>query len=302
MAIQNLLEYLSDSNREPRRLSEIECHRFHEDGFIHIDSVFSKDEVDAIRSVCGEIVSDNAAPTEHLEDGFRSWRAVTTVSPELAGLACDPRLIGAAIQLLGTSLRLVGSQLIHRAPHLGPRKVRTPERPGWHRDIYGMAKDLGLLAPPCAIKCAIWLTEGLSLEHGITRFLAGSHERGLPLIPPGEIDPPGWFSPIVRPGDMTIFENRTAHTGGLNTSNHTLEILMMQYGYRWLAPVTGRQHDPTLIHNSSKLARQILEPEDCDADGEYRPGSGAAVIAEWAATWNLKRHRLPPDSMEKADG
>ena len=156
-----------------------------------------------------------------------------------------------------------------------------------------MTADVGNAAPACAIKCIVWLADSLKLENGGTRFLPGSQKTGLPVIPEGEIDPPGWVSPAARAGDITIFENRTAHAGGLNTSETQFEVLMMQYGYRWLAAVTNCRHPETLLSDLSPFERQILEPEDCDSEGHYRPGTGAAIIREWAAEWGLRRHREP---------
>jgi len=280
-------------NPEPTRLSESECERFHEDGFVHIPGLLLHTEIDSLRHACADVASSGYTVDEHLPDGFQSWRAVTTVSRELFALACDPRLVGPAIQLLGPALRLVGSQLIRRLPHHGPRSTRVPEKPGWHRDIFGMSSDLGSSAPPCAIKSAVWLSDALKSEDGGTRFLPRSQESGLPMIPRGEIDPPGWVSPAARAGDVTIFENRTAHAGGLNTSNRPFEVLMIQYGYRWLAAVINRRHPDAFLNDLSPFQRQIVEPEDCDSEGHYRPGSGAAAIREWAARWGLRRHREP---------
>jgi len=285
-------ELLFDSRGEPLHLlSDKDHHSFQENGFIHLPAVYQQEEIVSIREECGRVACGESAPTEHLEDGFRSWRAVTTVSPELAGVACDPRLVGPAIQLLGPSLRLVGTQLIYRAPHHGPRVVRTPERPGWHRDIYGMNDDLDMSAPFCAVKCAIWLTDAVNVEDGATRFLPGSHKSGLPEIPPGQVDPPGWTSPIVRQGDVTVFENRTAHAGGLNTSDRLLIILMIQYGYRWLARVTRCAHPASLLSAVSPFARQILEPDEVDFAGRYCPGAGTAAIVAWARRLGIPYQR-----------
>ena len=270
------------------------CEQYYADGLVHLNSVFTSDEVTNLLQITRGVASVGDAPSEHLADGFRSWRAVTTVSAELAGLACDPRLTAVAVQLLGPSIRLVGTQLIHRHPFRGVRTARTPERPGWHRDIYGMNADLGFWAPPCAVKCAIWLTDDNALDQGATRFLPGSHRHGIPVIPSGEFDPPGWTTPPVRAGDVTVFENRTAHAGGFNTSEAVSEFLLVQFGYRWLAAVANRLHPDYLIRSSTHLARQLLEPDDCDEEGCYRPGSGAAVIAAWVSKQGLRRYAHPP--------
>jgi ectoine hydroxylase-related dioxygenase (phytanoyl-CoA dioxygenase family) len=250
------------------------------EGFVHIYQVFSHDEIAEIRKLT-ENVTNNDAPTQPFKGGFRSWRAVSTSSLGIAQLVCDPRLVAIVMSILGSCIRLLDAQLIHRHPIYEKRSTRIPENPGWHRDIYDMTHDLGSAAPRCSVKCAVWLSDAIELEHGATRFLPGSHLLpALPKIPKGEIDPEGWVTPTVHAGDVTVFENRIAHAGGLNTSQHMLQVLMLSYGYRWLSSPTGRSHHQSILREFEQVHQQLLEPNPYDLQGSYVPSEAIAMLKE----------------------
>jgi ectoine hydroxylase-related dioxygenase (phytanoyl-CoA dioxygenase family) len=99
-------------------------------------------------------------------------------------------------------------------------------------------RDLGTEAVcRLSIKAAYFLS-ALTPDAGVTMILPGSHDTGPVTVPAGAIDPPGAITPDIGPCDALLFENRTWHAGGLNTSGHPRLAVMMQYGYRWLATST----------------------------------------------------------------
>jgi len=273
---------LADPDPSPLRLSRRQAESFERDGFIHLPAVFSAQEVAAIRALTDACEVAGSGVREDLDGGFFSMRGLTVDSAEFAGLACDGRLVGPAVQLLGPHLRFLGVQSIRREPLGGSPGARTPERHGWHRDVYGMSRDLGAAAPRCAVKFGIWLSDSLEARAGGTQFLPGSQNFPVLRMPPGRIDPEGAVAPAARAGDVVIFENRTYHAGGVNRSDEPFRLLLFQYGYRWLAPVIGRGHLASLLSACSALNRQLLEPDECGVDGAYRPGSGARLIQDWA--------------------
>lgn len=171
------------------------------------------------------------------------------------------------------------------SPPAHQRTIRTPDRPGWHRDMYGVSADLGHDAVPrLAVKAAYYLTDPAP-ECGPTMFLPGSHRLNTsPRLPEGAIDPPGAVTPDLGPCDVVLFDNRTWHAGGINTSGRPRLALMMQYGYRWLAPVDD-PHDPELLDQPGlgPIERQLLGNPDRDAYGAVAKGHGAAALTAW---WN----------------
>ncbi|WP_248958401.1 phytanoyl-CoA dioxygenase family protein [Sphaerisporangium perillae] len=85
-------------------------------------------------------------------------------------------------------------------------------------------------------------TGHITPDCGLTMFLPGSHLLPKqPAIAP-RANPPTATTPGLGPCDVVLFcsvlfENRTWHAGGINTSGRPRIAVMLQYGYRWLQPV-----------------------------------------------------------------
>jgi hypothetical protein len=62
--------------------------------------------------------------------------------------------------------------------------------------------------------------------------------------------------------DVVLFENRTWHAGGCNTSGRPRIALMIQYGYRWLAPVDDPAPDLLERSDLTDVQRQLLGAAD----------------------------------------
>lgn len=180
-------------------------------------------------------------------------------------LVANEQVLAPLIDLLSPNIRLISSHLVVLAS-IGqgePRTIRTPGRPGWHRDMYGVTDDLGIVGTPrLAIKCAYYLSE-IGPDTGTTMFLPGSHKLcARPVIPADRIDPDGAITPKLGQCDAVLFENRTWHAGGLNFSGAPRIALMMQYGYRWLAPVDDTYQRLLETEAFSDVQRQLLGAPD----------------------------------------
>jgi hypothetical protein len=257
--------------------------QFNQDGVLHLKQLFSKSEIDQLRSPLAKL-DGSGAISEHYDDGFRSWRALTQHDILLTRFACDARLVVAAIQVLGTNIRVIGSQYIVREPCETRMFSRTPEKPGWHRDIYSMSRDLAWEEPRCALKMMVCLSDAYGEEDGPTRFLKGSHLFKKSIsIDSGKIDPCGWVDYYSSVGDVILFENRTFHAGGLCRGKQPYCMLLIQYGYRWLSEVLGIRHQVSITKQLTELEQQLLEPNDCDRQGRYHPGRGRSIIENWIA-------------------
>lgn len=216
-------------------------------------------------------------------DGKDGFRGCIALNEAFLALLANPATLPALITLLSPNIHLLSAHLI-ALPSGPPRTVRTPERPGWHRDMYGVTDDLGWAhTPRMAIKVAHYLTD-ITADCGLTMFLPGSHLlRQPPTIAPGTIDPPEAVTPALSPCDVVLFENRTWHAGGINTSGQPRIAVMMQYGYRWLQPVDDPV--PHLLKRTdlSPITRQFLGAPDRNPDGSLAKGSGAAPLRQWWA-------------------
>lgn len=261
---------------------------FDERGFTVVRAALDKDLHKALLASARRLLtSAETRGRDRGADGKDGFRGVVNLSPAFLPLVSNPRILPTVIALLSPNIRLLSSHVVVLAsiPHGEPRTIRTPSRPGWHQDMYGVTADLGLTSTPrLAIKCAYYLTPA-GVNAGTTMFLPGSHRRLEPVtVNPGQIDPEGAITPELEPGDAVLFENRTWHAGGLNTSGAPRIALMMQYGYRWLAPVD----DPadTLLARDDITAwdHQLLGAPDRAEDGSIDKGAGSVPLRTWWRT------------------
>lgn len=275
-------EYLSIDEDAARDilLKDSQIEAIETSGVLHLKNKFKKDEMEALDSILS-ISTLSSAFSEHYPDGFKSWRGLTHNNIELSKFACDPRFILPAIQILGKNIRLIGSQYIIREYTKNRIFNRTAENPGWHRDIFHMSSDLKWQDPRCALKFMVCLSDAPNEVHGPTRFLKGSHLfNNPPAISNDEIDPKGWIDYRAEIGDIIIFENRTFHAGGICQSDTPFRIILLQYGYRWLAGLPAIKHSTEVLNNFNDFQRQILEPIDYDAHGNYAPSIWKELIGE----------------------
>jgi len=265
---------------------------FERNGYAIIQGALDADRRSALRSAAEELLGSTITRgRDRGADGKDGFRGCIALSPStFLPLIDNPAVLSVVIELLSPNIHLLSSHLI-ALPSIAAaqtRSIRVPERPGWHRDMYGVTADLGALdTPRMAIKCAYYLTD-ITPQAGLTMFLPGSHKHSaLPVIPAGEIDPPGAITPRVSASglDAVIFENRTYHAGGLNTSGKPRIALMIQYGYRWLAPVDDGAPELLERPTTTDVQRQILGAPDRNPDGSLAKGAGAAPL----------RRRYPPE-------
>ncbi|WP_322770519.1 phytanoyl-CoA dioxygenase family protein [Frankia sp. Cr1] len=133
-----------------------------------------------------------------------------------------------------------------------------------------------------AIK-VVYVVSDITPDTGLTMFLPGSHTDTGPIaVPAGAINPPGAITLAIGPTDVVLFENRTWHTSGLNTSGRPHLAVMMQYGYRWLAPIDDPA--PALLERDDlpDIERRLLGQPDRNPDGSIaHEGAGAWPVREW---------------------
>jgi ectoine hydroxylase-related dioxygenase (phytanoyl-CoA dioxygenase family) len=217
-------------------------------------------------------------------DGKDGFRGVLALNPTaFLPLIASPRVLPAVVALLSPNIHVLSSHLIAlpSIPDGHPRSIRTPQRPGWHRDLYGVTADIGTASTPrFAVKCAYYLTD-ITADSGLTTFLPGSHLIPEPVkIPPGQIDPPGARTPALNPDgtDAVLFDNRIWHAGGLNSSGSPRIALMIQYGYRWLAPVDDPAPGLAELPGLTDVQQQLLGAPDRNRDGSVAKGRGAEPL------------------------
>ncbi|MGV9839136.1 phytanoyl-CoA dioxygenase family protein [Nocardia niigatensis] len=257
---------------------------FDRDGYTVIADALQPAHRAAMRQAAEELLaSELTVGRDRGADGMDGFRGVFALNPVFLPLADNPAVLPTIVHLLSPNIHILSSHLICLPPIRSdrPRSIRTPDQPGWHRDMFGVTGDLGAAnTPRQAIKVAYFLTD-IRPDAGITMLLPGSHTfHAPPPIAAGHIDPAGAITPKLADNgcDALLFENRLYHAGGINTSSTARIAVMIQYGYRWLMPVDDPA--PHLLDRPdlTAVARQLLGARDRREDGSIAMGAGAAAL------------------------
>lgn len=155
-------------------LSEQQLAAYENDGFLLIENLFSAAEVQVLLDEILRMGKDPAildgpeSITESGSDALRSVFRVHELSPLLSGLACDPRLIHVARQILGSEV------YIHQS--------RANMKPGfkgeefyWHSDFETWHVEDGMPVMR-ALSCSVLLTENNACN-GPLMVVPGSHRH-----------------------------------------------------------------------------------------------------------------------------
>lgn len=276
---------------------------FDRDGFVILRNALDKSLREGLRESALRLLdSQGVMSRTRGVDGKDGFRNLVALDHEFLPLIENPRVLPTVVALLSPNIRLLSSQLISLdpIPRGAARTIRTPDRTGWHRDdIFGVANDIGFdRVPRLAVKCAYYLSDVAQPGGGATAFLPGSHRLREPLVfESGLIDPPDAVIPTLGPYDVVLFENRTWHAGGINQSSSKRLAVMVQYGYRWLAPVDELHDDVLKLPVLSLIERQLLGELDRAPNGSMAKGVGARPILDWwAELTGLSTSSRPPGS------
>lgn len=273
------------------RLSEAQVNTFEEEGLLVLPGVLDPATIERLIQAGDRLVSTNLQFNRQVYAGGRydGFRHVVALDEAFAAMIAYPKILAAAVQLLGTNLHLITSHLLYRQPD--PEGTRPDLRaPGWHRDISGTVRDLGHAdMPRLGLKCAYVLSDATMPGSGMTRFVPGSHRWSAAPSLSDQVDPPGAFEPRLAPGDAVLFENRTYHAGGPVLCGHKRKLLFMGYGYRWLRPLDYGAVAPELLARLDPVGQQLLGGTWNDPQtGHFLPGGSAAALARWAEERGLK--------------
>ncbi|KAB7835772.1 phytanoyl-CoA dioxygenase family protein [Streptomyces mobaraensis] len=269
----------------PRRPEASVVADFHRNGFATIRNAISEDLRHQLLGAAEHLLaSDITRGRDRGGDGKDGFRGCLALDHGFLPLLANPTTLPTVVELLSFNIHLLSAHLI-ALPSGPPKTIRTPARPGWHRDMYGVSADLGLATTPrMAIKVAHYLTP-ITPDCGVTMFLPGSHLLTQPpTILDGAIDPAGATTPAITGTDAILFENRTWHAGGINLSGTPRIALMMQYGYRWLQPVDDPYTELRGDQSLSDIEQQLLGAPDRNPDGSLAKGKGAEPLRTWSAT------------------
>ena len=147
---------------------------YERDGFLMLEHVFSQDEVqgllDEVRRMSADpsIVGLEEAIAEPGSDAVRSIFRVHEISPVLGRLACDPRLLHVARQLLGSEVYMHQSRANMKPGFKGKEFY-------WHSDFETWHVEDGMPGMR-ALSCSVLLTDNNACN-GPLMLLPGSHRQ-----------------------------------------------------------------------------------------------------------------------------
>jgi ectoine hydroxylase len=191
-----------------------------------------------------------------------------------------PATFPLVVDLLNWNLHLITSHLIVRAPS-PPEADAKWKAEGWHRDGGTSSTEMQEPHPRLFLKIAYWLTDLSEPGRGNIRLVPGSHRlTGRPAQAEGAPDPYGAIEICAKPGDAVLFEQRTYHAVGPNTSSITRKSLFFGYGYRWIHPMDYKVTPPAILEHCTPIRRQLLG-DTKTVLGNYIPQDEDVPLRAW---------------------
>jgi ectoine hydroxylase-related dioxygenase (phytanoyl-CoA dioxygenase family) len=238
------------------------------------------DKVASLLRVVDRIYAEGVA-----RDGLapnRSWNLRNCIAEDAAFLELLdwPATFPLVVDLLSWNIHLITSHLIVRESSPPDTDLRWRAE-GWHRDGGTSSTEMQEPHPRLFIKVAYWLTDLSEPGRGSIRFVPGSNRLiGRPAQGDGMADPYGAIEICARPGDAVLFEQRTWHAVGANTSDLTRKSLFFGYGYRWLHPMDYKVQSPELLAQCNPIQRQLLGDVKTPL-GSYIPQDEDVPLRAW---------------------
>ena len=153
------------------KLSDAQIERFENDGFLVLPSVFTHDEVDALKSDLPRLFAERRPENfrEKESDAVRTAMALHQRSDVYARLVRHPRLVEPAKQILGDDLYV-------QQVKVNAKEAFSGDVWQWHYDFATHHEEDGV-PEPLALNLHILLDE-VTEFNGPLVFIRGSHRRG----------------------------------------------------------------------------------------------------------------------------
>jgi ectoine hydroxylase len=271
-------------------LSEEQLGAYERDGFLLLDDVFSQDEVRAMLNEIQRMGSDpsiirrDEAITEPGSEAVRSIFRVHALSDMLGRLACDPRLVHVARQIVGSEVYMHQSRVNMKPGFKGKEFY-------WHSDFETWHVEDGMPRMR-ALSCSVLLTDNNECN-GPLMLVPGSHQQfiscqgrtpdehykhslrrqeyGVPdslslrlLVEQGGIRPM-----IAKAGSVVFFDCNTMHGSNGNISPWPRANVFMVYNSvanTLAAPKYGLTPRPE--HIATRRSFDALKPLESPAEVE----------------------------------
>ncbi len=229
-------------------ISAADIERYHRDGFIVVDNIFSAAEITAMRQVLDDLVAGAHQVADHDEiydlepdhtpeaPRVRRIKSPTSVDPLFDKMARQENLLTVLQALIGPDLRLYGSKINIKAATYG-----SPVE--WHQDwaFYPHTND-DILAVGVML-------DDMTENNGPMMMLPGSH-RGptydhhheghfAGAIAPDQLDVSGAEMVLGSAGACSFHHVRAVHGSAQNHSSHARRLLLLEVAAADAWPLMG---------------------------------------------------------------
>ncbi|WP_330333102.1 phytanoyl-CoA dioxygenase family protein [Streptomyces sp. NBC_00536] len=263
------------------RLSEEQIARYHEDGFLFVESALDEREMDRLRAAF-QRDCDVRGPQVIREESGDEVRAVYAShhrQPEYAGLIRDPRVLGPVRQLLTDDVYVYQFK-INAKPAFGGEKW------SWHQD-YVAWRIADQLPAPLQVNVGVFL-DAVDEFNGPVIFLPGSHRSGLvrdsrtaEARSAQHLDPDdialtpdqlsalvaerGMVSPKGPAGSLVFFSPEIVHGSAPNMSPFPRRLLITTYNDTANLPSWPGEPRPDYVVCRDTEALRVLDAPFLDA-------------------------------------
>jgi hypothetical protein len=218
-----------------RPLTEAQRKAYHDDGLLVLRGLFhpaemavASMEADRLLGRTDLMVTENIRCRwqPHCESGeclFETFDPFADLSPALASLARDPRLVGVVADLYGEPAHLFKDKLIYKPPGAKGHDL--------HQDYISWPSF------PTSFVTAAVAIDPCRPDNGCTEVYPGVHRRGYLCPRDGDYHPlpaeaVAGVAPVplvLEPGDVAVFGGYTPHRSGPNRSAAWRRLLYLSY-------------------------------------------------------------------------
>lgn len=164
----------------PMELGNEQVRRFHEEGFVAIENVFTPDEIATYRQAITDLIvqgdpriilfeeagKDKTLSPDERERYVRKCYRFVQHEPRLQAMSEHPALIGIVERLVGSTVRLLQDMALLKPPRVGREKP-------WHQDMaYFDVK------PPELVLGTWTALDPATAENGCMHVIPGTHRAG----------------------------------------------------------------------------------------------------------------------------
>lgn len=268
---------------KPVTLSEADIKQFWEDGFLVINDVFTREEVEELRAACDSPAVANLTKAAGQEKQTVHLLEITAKHPALLDLATDHRIVHRLTGLIGPDIQLQHSKLAAQAASKGKGGFH------WHQDFaFFPHTNTDLVA-------VMVLLDDATLQNGCMNMVRGSHKLGLlNHMQDGRFtgscqearvwqEHPENVTPITpRAGGISLHHCLTLHGSGPNLSGRPRRGIVFQYR----ADDAYQLADAVWEDTGLMVCGQRRERVRCDAGSLRLPRSNRYPGHPFGNAWN----------------